>query len=124
MFLEKPELIAFSLLLDLLAEFLQLLLLPLVLLLRLPYVLYVPEAPRVPSLLVQELQRHFLSNPCPSLSPSLQVLQNFEARGARRRWMRLTTSLGLQLEHLPGRTISYRSPPKRVIVKIPPVKQG
>lgn len=102
MFLEKPELIAFSLLLDLLAEFLQLLLLRLVLLLRLPYVLYVPEAPRVPSLLVQELQRHFLSNLCPSLSPSLQVLQNFEARGARRRWMkkRLNTSLGLKLEHL------------------------
>ncbi|KAK3034969.1 hypothetical protein RJ639_033347 [Escallonia herrerae] len=45
-------------LLDLLAELFQLLLFGVVLLLRLPHVLYVPKVACVPSLLVQKLQRH------------------------------------------------------------------
>lgn len=56
--MELPELCPLPLLLDLLAEILELLLLGVVLLLRLPHVLDVAEAPRVPSLLVQKLQRH------------------------------------------------------------------
>ncbi|KAK2982379.1 hypothetical protein RJ640_012581 [Escallonia rubra] len=63
LFLEKAELGALTLLLDLLAELLQLLLFGVVLLLRLPHVLYVPKAARVPSLLVQKLQRHLPDHP-------------------------------------------------------------
>lgn len=50
--LEEAKLGALSLLEDLLAEFFQLLLFGVVFLLGFPNVLYVPKAPRVPSLLV------------------------------------------------------------------------
>lgn len=60
MFLELAELGALALFLDLLAELLELALLGLVLLLGLPDRLQVSEAARVPSLLVQKLQRHRL----------------------------------------------------------------
>ncbi|CAL9774396.1 unnamed protein product [Musa acuminata subsp. burmannicoides] len=71
--LEEKELGILALILDLLAELLELALLGLVLLLRLPHVLDVAEAPRVPSVLVQKLQCHtlLLQEPrCVSSSPT------------------------------------------------------
>lgn len=58
LFLEKTKLRALPLLLNLFPELFQFLLLGIMLLLSFPYVLYVPKTPRVPSLLVQKLQRH------------------------------------------------------------------
>lgn len=58
MLLELAELGAFAFFDDLLAELVELLLFGGVLLLGLPDVLDVPEAPRVPSLLVQKFHPH------------------------------------------------------------------
>lgn len=58
MHLEKAELGTLALLDDLFAELVQLLVFGVALLLRLPDVLDVPKAACVPSLLVQEFQRH------------------------------------------------------------------
>lgn len=58
LFLEEAKLGALSLFDDLFAEFLQLLLFGIAFLLGFPNVLYVTKASRVPSFLVQKLQRH------------------------------------------------------------------